>query len=322
MSKGVDFSLTTGLDILRMKRLEIKAADLDNDGDEDLIMGTNISYSDLAFINIGSGIFEDQTTNRLPLQGLSTRSLILADIDNDGDVDIFRTGDGYARNSIYINTINVPDSVSPHLKNASVLPQSVQDPGPYTMKLAVKDGGSLGYQLTTSLFYSIDSLNYSEIVLHYVGGYMFYGEIPEVDSGTTINYYYSVVDKEGNISSFPEDYPDTVLTFTYLPINTSINDSGYALLPNEFKASAYPNPFNSSITITINSRKGGESEANIFDVNGRLIRILNMRQVSNSEQIVNWDGTTASNEKVPSGIYFVLFRNAGIEKNLKITHIR
>jgi hypothetical protein len=301
---------------------KMKTADMDNDGDEDILLGI-ILNRDLVFVNTGNGFFEDQSSIRLPNQPYSTRDLVLADLDDDGDIDCFRTGTGLARNTIYINTLNTPDTLPPEIKNKTVFSQMVSDFGPYPVKIVSTDGVSIeNGQLLAKVNYSYDLSTYFESDLHYTGGYMFYGEIPAVDSGITINYYYSVEDKEGNRASIPRNYPDSVLSFAYLPINTSICDSGYASLPYEFKVNAYPNPFNSSTTITIKNAKGGESESFIFDVNGRLIRVLNMRQVSNNEQTVNWDGTTSSYEEVPSGIYFVLVRTGGIKNVFKLTCIR
>jgi hypothetical protein len=301
---------------------EIKASDLDNDGDEDLLIGTGTAYIDLAFINVGNGFFEDQTVQRLPQQALSTKSMILADLDNDGDVDLFRTGSGYDRNSIYINTLNISDTIAPYIKNKTVLPPLVSDPGPYIVRVSATDGVSLGHQLSASLFYSTDGLDYFEVALRYVGGYMYYGEIPAVDSGITVNYYYNVEDKEGNTTLFPNCAPDSILSFTYSPLNTPVNDPGYSLFPESFKVSAYPNPFNSTTTIAINNVEGGELAADIYDVNGRLIYDLNINRVNENEQKVIWDGISTTGEKVSSGIYFVLVRNSNVQKCLKLTHIK
>ncbi|HMQ67519.1 MAG TPA: FG-GAP-like repeat-containing protein [Ignavibacteria bacterium] len=73
---------------LLMVPQDIKAGDIDNDGDQDLIFGNETGNRIL--INNGSGIFTDETIQRLPLPGNEeTRKVTLEDIDNDGDLDMF-----------------------------------------------------------------------------------------------------------------------------------------------------------------------------------------------------------------------------------------
>ena len=67
---------------------DIKAGDLDNDGDPDLVFGNETGNKIL--INNGSGVFSDETSARIPLYGNEeTRKVTLSDIDHDKDLDIF-----------------------------------------------------------------------------------------------------------------------------------------------------------------------------------------------------------------------------------------
>ncbi len=230
----------------------IRSFDADNDGQEDIVLGTYFyGRPDLIFMNSGGGFYGDQTALRWPNQAQSTQRVFLGDFDGDGVCDIFRVGDGYCRNSIFINTLEMPDWIAPAIKNVSIIPNINPNPGPYAVKLVAKDGVSIEYQLAVSVYYSIDGFNYLESHMHYVGGYMFYGNIPAVDSGSTVRYYYTAADKDGNIRRFPSNAPDSVLSFVYLPDYTGISENGDGINPGRIGIRAFPNPFNSSTIITI-----------------------------------------------------------------------
>lgn len=73
---------------------DIKAADIDSDGDKDLVFGCEDGNK--IFIQDSLGYFSDGTSYRLPVNGNEeTRKVTLADIDNDGDLDIFFANVGF-----------------------------------------------------------------------------------------------------------------------------------------------------------------------------------------------------------------------------------
>lgn len=67
---------------------------------------------------------------------------------------------------------------------------------------------------------------------------------------------------------------------------------------------AYPNPFNESVVFKVN---GGVSEPLIlvvFDLEGRLVRALDMGIPSSFETAFRWDGKDQRGEPLPSGVYY------------------
>lgn len=67
---------------------DIEKADIDGDGDIDLVFGNEDGNK--LYLNDGTGVFTDATEKRLPIHGREeTRKVDLADVDNDGDIDIF-----------------------------------------------------------------------------------------------------------------------------------------------------------------------------------------------------------------------------------------
>jgi len=73
----------------------------------------------------------------------------------------------------------------------------------------------------------------------------------------------------------------------------------------EIELTAYPNPFNSTTSISYSNLEGGDIE--IYDIMGRLVKKLHTGGGKEGE--VNWDATDASGENVSSGIYFARARS-------------
>jgi hypothetical protein len=278
----------------------LKAYDVDNDNDQDLILGTAGIQADRIFINDGTGYFTDATNLKWPDQENSTYDLFIGDLDGDGDGDIFRVGWAYCRNSIFINTLNVSDSVPPRIMNQTIYSQIDTAEGPYPVKLIAQDGNAIPTQLSAYVFYSLDGRSYNSVSLHYTGAYTYYGELPAIDSGQTVLYYYSTTDQWQNTTYFPLNAPESVYTFTYLPgyVGIEVNDPQN---PDKFSLSAYPNPFNSATTLTLSGIDSAEIE--IYDIAGRKITTL---QATHGRAL--WDASGVS-----SGVYFA--RVAGEKAN-------
>ncbi len=67
---------------------DITLGDIDNDGDQDVLVGNEDANRIL--INDGNGFYEDKSDLRLPYRSVpeETREVVVADIDDDGDLDI------------------------------------------------------------------------------------------------------------------------------------------------------------------------------------------------------------------------------------------
>jgi hypothetical protein len=69
-------------------------ADFDGDGDLDLFMANSRNQQDRLYFNNGQGVFTDVTAKNLPTRLDTTTSVSVADLDNDGDLDLFLTNAG------------------------------------------------------------------------------------------------------------------------------------------------------------------------------------------------------------------------------------
>ncbi|MFL3014834.1 MAG: right-handed parallel beta-helix repeat-containing protein [Candidatus Neomarinimicrobiota bacterium] len=66
----------------------------------------------------------------------------------------------------------------------------------------------------------------------------------------------------------------------------------------------YPNPFNPITQIAFTLRENGHFSLRIFDIKGNLVKKLKMGQGKAGDQVVTWDSTDETGQKVSSGIYF------------------
>jgi hypothetical protein len=109
----------------------------------------------------------------------------------------------------------------------------------------------------------------------------------------------------------------------YMPENDAINE-GSNDIPFKISLRAYPNPFNSSITINYSSGKGGETNSpgriNIYNTSGQLIRSFKAETEENGKVV--WDATDKDGQKVSSGTYFVTFISEAHSKTLRLIYLK
>ena len=77
-------------------------------------------------------------------------------------------------------------------------------------------------------------------------------------------------------------------------------------LPQKFFVSPnYPNPFNPSTSIDIETVHSGKLLVNIYDITGRLIHTLMNKNTDAGYYSVRWNGQNLKGKAMPTGIYFV-----------------
>ncbi|MBX3396064.1 MAG: VCBS repeat-containing protein [Phycisphaerae bacterium] len=86
----------------------VELGDIDNDGDLDLVFAQDFNRRPALFLNDGNGFFTNVTAARLPALNLSSSRVGMADIDNDGDLDLYFVSGGASRfgcgqSRVYIN---------------------------------------------------------------------------------------------------------------------------------------------------------------------------------------------------------------------------
>ena len=99
-------------------------------------------------------------------------------------------------------------------------------------------------------------------------------------------------------------------------IQTSVTD-GAAPVPRAMNLFAYPNPFNETVTISLQEYVEADKKFDIFDICGRLIRTL-----KTAEGKTTWDATDSAGRKVTSGVYFARAGTPQGKKTIKLVLLR
>jgi hypothetical protein len=92
-----------------------------------------------------------------------------------------------------------------------------------------------------------------------------------------------------------------------------------------FSMSPYPNPSGEGfrIRVTCPGQVGwGEYDLEIFDLRGRSVKRISSCCLTAGENLLRWEGLTASGEPAPAGIYFCTLRVSGMRATGKLVVTR
>jgi hypothetical protein len=87
---------------LTKNSMDVVAADLDKDGDNDLVIACEFCPN-LVLINDGSGKFANESTARLPQKRHDSEDIAAEDFDRDGDLDLVFVSEDDKMHEYYIN---------------------------------------------------------------------------------------------------------------------------------------------------------------------------------------------------------------------------
>jgi len=115
-------------------------------------------------------------------------------------------------------------------------------------------------------------------------------------------------------------YGDSVV-FAIHQHPSAVDDHGG--LPTETAiAGVFPNPFNPRATIAYDLASAGAVRLEIYDVGGRLLRVLAAATLPAGHQEATWDGRDDSGREVAAGQYLCRLRAADVSSLRKLTLVR
>ena len=167
-------------------------------------------------------------------------------------------------------------------------------------------GGSEGIEVVI-LHYQLNSLT-ADTTSEYMSTafnlvlqiYVYHTEIPGVSNGTTVYYWVSAQDVEGNISNTNKQ--------SYI-VGTLTTDND--VIPNNFGLYGnYPNPFNPITNIIYTMDISSDVNINIHNIQGQLVKNLFIGNVNPGQHTISWDGTDRFAQSLPSGIYIYSIKSS------------
>jgi hypothetical protein len=93
-------------------------------------------------------------------------------------------------------------------------------------------------------------------------------------------------------------------------------------LPSAVSLSAYPNPFNASVTISFDLPNSADGDFKIFDSAGRLVAKLHDGKFNKGNNKFVWDGSSFGGGKLPSGYYLAILSLPGKTAHIKLTMVK
>ncbi len=105
-----------------------------------------------------------------------------------------------------------------------------------------------------------------------------------------------------NVTLRKQEIKDGETTFSILSLNGN-EATNYNALP-QISHVAYPNPFNSSVSIKLDASKDYKSDVSIYNVKGEKVSSLFTGIITKGSHNLIWDGTDSKGTKLSNGIYF------------------
>ncbi|HEX2787726.1 MAG TPA: FG-GAP-like repeat-containing protein [Ignavibacteria bacterium] len=291
-------------------------ADLDNDGDMDMILGSYITDSIWYYRNTGSSsnfIFTKIAVgNTIGITGVGQSSApTIVDIDNDGDFDLL-TGNSAGRINYYENT-GTPVSFNFVLRsnfyfNIDVGNESVprftdvDSDGDKDLLIGTLGGNVVYYKNTgtsTSPNFVLETNNYANVKVYS-------NACPE----------FTDIDTDGDIDMFIANIKGGIYYFENRDIIGISNIS--TEVPAEFKLSQnYPNPFNGVSNIEFAIPSLSHVTLIIYDISGKEISLLHSGKLNAGVYKYQWDSGD-----LPSGIYLYSLRTENFSQTKKMVLIK
>ncbi len=125
--------------------------------------------------------------------------------------------------------------------------------------------------------------------------------------------------RNGTVPSTRAHFALTIMDF-FLPIPSGVDDD--VVVNKAARLAARPNPFNPNTTLQFMNPGDGRVHLGIYDVSGRLVRVLVDDEMSAGEGACIWNGMDESGRSVASGVYFARLKGADFSSSSKLVLLK
>jgi hypothetical protein len=94
------------------------------------------------------------------------------------------------------------------------------------------------------------------------------------------------------------------------------------VIPENFRLSVYPNPFNPNTTIYYSLPVEGHVELSIYDITGRKVTEFSNGYQAAGEYTYNWEPVDANGRQLTSGVYFLHINAGEYRQTVKMLYAR
>jgi len=262
---------------------------------------------------------------------------VLADIDGDGDLEIFTAGKAppapeafWAWDHTGVLLPGWPTPADPNMEGSAIVANVDAIPG---LEIAIGDNWNPG-----EIFgYNADGTVAADFPIYKPGASAPNSpEIADVDGDGDLDMAMTMATGDVALWDFSGIAPPDAIEWGGLfHDNWNTNQYGFEIpidltsvlatdpAQGQLRIQTSPNPFSNSTRLSFCLNGDSAARLRIYDLKGRLIRSLEPHSIGAGWQAVIWDGRNAASRLVPSGVYFARVRSAtGIKASSPIILLR
>jgi hypothetical protein len=111
-------------------------------------------------------------------------------------------------------------------------------------------------------------------------------------------------------------YTNNIYSLSIVPEEKNIISQKFLI------STVYPNPFNPAINLHFELYDNDVMEISVYDIQGKKVRSLYSGRMDRDTHSIIWNGKEDAGKSVPSGLYFISFKNGSHIETRKISLVR